>query len=74
MPIVSSVTIIDAHEQSSGGRYVIERHTDDAGGVYQVGPYLAPAGFDTAARLALRATEIDAQLAESEALALIGVD
>lgn len=71
MPIVSSETIIDAHTQAGGGRYVIERHTDDAGVVHQVGPYLAPEGFDTAARLAARAVEIDAQLAEAEAQALI---
>ena len=71
MPIVSSVTIIDAHTQVSGGRYVIERHTDDLGKVHQVGPYLAPAGFDTAARLASRAIEIDTQLAEAEAAALL---
>ena len=71
MPIVSSAAIIDAHTQQGGGRYVIERHTDDAGVVHQVGPYLAPDGFDTAARLAARATQIDEQLAEAEARALI---
>lgn len=71
MPIVSSTHTIDAHTQQGGGRYVIERHTDDAGVVHQVGPYLAPDGFDTAARLAARATQIDEQLAEAEARALI---
>lgn len=70
MPIVSSTHTIDAHTQQGGGRYVIERHTDDAGQVYQVGPYLAPEGFDVAARLASRATQISDQLAEAEAIAL----
>lgn len=61
--IVSSTFAIDTHEQRGGGRYVIERHTDDAGRVYQVGPYLAPSKFDVAARMAARALEIDAQMA-----------
>ena len=71
MPIVSSTNTIDAHAQQGGGRYVIERHTDDVGKVYQVGPYLAPEGFDTTARLASRAAQISDQLAEAEAQALI---
>jgi len=70
MPIVTSESITDAHTQAGGGRYVIERHTDGDGRVYQVGPYLAPAGFDVAARVASRAAEINGQLAEAEALAL----
>mgnify|MGYP000320118821 CR=1 FL=1 len=70
MPIVSSSFTQDAHVQKDGGRYVIERHIDADGQVYQVGPYLAPEGFDTAARLASRATEINDQLAEAEARAL----
>ena len=71
MPIVSSQSIIDAHAQAAGGRYVIERHQDDLGKVYQVGPYLAPDGFDVATRMASRAVQIDAQMAEAEAQALI---
>jgi hypothetical protein len=71
VPIVSSTSIIDAHTQQGGGRYVIERHTDDAGQVYQVGPWLAPEGFDVAARVASRAAQINDQLAEAEAQALI---
>lgn len=67
MPIVSSETIIDAHAQPEGGRYVIERHIDSTGKVHQVGPYLAPAGFDTDARLTATAAEISAQLADAEA-------
>ena len=70
MPIVSSTHTQDAHTQRDGSRYTIERHTDDAGRVYQVGPYLAPVGFDVAARLASRAAQISDQLAEAEALAL----
>ena len=72
MPIVSSTHIIDAHQQQGGGRYVIERHTDDAGVVHQVGPWLAPDGFDVAARVASRATQINEQLAEAEAAELLG--
>jgi hypothetical protein len=71
MPIVSSTHTIDAHQQVGGGRYVIERHTDDAGKVYQVGPWLAPDGFDVAARVASRAAQINDQLAEAEAQALL---
>ena len=74
MPIVSSTHIIDAHQQQGGGRYVIERHTDDAGVVHQVGPWLAPDGFDVAARVASRATQINEQLAEAEEAALLGED
>jgi hypothetical protein len=39
--------------------------------VYQVGPWLAPVGFDVQARVTSRASEINAQLAEAEAQALI---
>jgi hypothetical protein len=74
MPIVSSAYTIDAHTQSSGGRYVVERHTDDAGRVYQIGPYLAPDGFDVDGKLTARAAEINAQLAEAEADAVMGGD
>lgn len=71
MPIVSSTYTQDAHTQKDGGRYVVERHTDDAGKVYQVGPWLAPVGFDVQARVTSRASEINAQLAEAEAQALM---
>lgn len=74
MPIVSSQSIIDAHTQQGGGRYVIERHTDGDGKVYQVGPYLASEGFDMAARLAARASDLSEQLAQAEADALLGSD
>lgn len=68
MPIVSSVVEADAHTQREGGRFVVEKHTDDAGQIYTVGPYLAPSGFDVQGRLNARAQEINVQLAESEAL------
>jgi hypothetical protein len=71
MPIVSSTFTQDTHTQQGGGRYVVERHTDDAGQVFEVGPWLAPAGFDVQARVTSRASEINAQLAEAEAQALM---
>ena len=71
MSIVSSTSIIDAHTQPDGGRYVIERHTDSEGVVHQVGPYLAPDGFDTDARLAATAVYLADRLAEAEAAALL---
>jgi hypothetical protein len=71
VPIVSSTYTQDAHVQRDGSRYTIERHTDDSGKVYQVGPYLAPEGFDVAARMASRAVQINEQLAEAEAQALL---
>lgn len=74
MPIVSSTHTIDTHTQRGGGRYVIERHTDSTGVVHQIGPYLAPAGFDVAARLAARAAELNERLAEEEADAQLGAD
>ena len=74
MSIVSSIATIDAHQQQDGARYVVEVHTDQDGRTYQVGPYLAPARFDTAARLASRALEISAHLADAEAAALLGAD
>ncbi len=71
MPIVSSTFTQDAHTQRDGGRYVLERHTDDAGQVYQVGPWVAPGGMDVQARVTARAAEINDQLAEAEAQALL---
>ena len=71
MPIISSTYTEDAHRQRGGGRYVLERHTDDAGKVYQVGPWVAPDGMDVQARVNARAAEINEQLAEAEAQALL---
>jgi len=68
MPIVSSASTLDAHTQTGGGaRYLVERHTDDLGLVHTVGPYLVPDGFDVAARLAARVTEMNVNFAEKEA-------
>ncbi len=72
MPIVTSEAIQDAYTQPGGSRYVIERHTDNLGQVYQVGPWLAAPGADVQAILAARAAELNDQLAAVEAQALIG--
>lgn len=72
MSIVSSTSIVDAHTQPDGSRYVHERHTDSEGVVHQIGPYLAPPGYDTAARLAADAVVLADRLAEAEAAALAG--
>lgn len=67
MPIVSSQLIPDAHTQPSGRRYVFERHVDHLGVIYSVGPYqVDDATFDSAARLAQRAAEINYQLVQAE--------
>ena len=71
MSIVSSVAIVDDYAQSSGSKYVIERHTDSVGKVHQVGPYLADAGFNINARLVSRAIELAAQLADEEAMQVL---
>lgn len=70
MPIVSSVYTQDAHTQVGGGRYTYERHTDDAGKVYDMTPYVAAPGFDVAGRMAARAQQLNEWLAEAEAQAL----
>ena len=70
----SSTYTTDAHTQPDGSRYVYERHTDVTGRVHTV-LYRAPAAWGDAeinAILSRRAGEIDAQLAEAEALALMG--
>lgn len=72
MSIVSSVALEDTHTQPNGAKYVIERHTDSAARLHQIGPYLAEVGFDISARLASRAVDLAEQLAEEEALALLG--
>lgn len=71
MPIVSSTYTQDAHAQKGGGRYTYERHTDDAGRVYEIGPYVAADGLDVPALVATRAQQINDQLAEAEAQALL---
>jgi len=74
MSIVSSTYTQDAHSQVGGGKYVIEQHTDSEGKVYQVGPYVVPDGFDMNARLAARASQLSAQLADEEAAQVLGQD
>lgn len=71
MPIISSTYAQDAHAQKGGGRYIYERHTDDAGKVYDVTPYVAEPGFDVAGRVAARAQQLSDWLAEAEAQALL---
>ena len=71
----SSTFTTDAHTQPDGSRYVYERHTDVTGRVWQPHPWRAPAGWGDAeitAVITARAAQIDAQLAEAEALALMG--
>ena len=72
MPIVSSEYITDAHQQVGGGYWTIERHTDNTGRVHQLGPYLWDGVADRDALLTARAAQIDAQLAQAEADALMG--
>jgi len=71
MSIVSSTYTQDAHTQANGERYVVEYHTDSESRVHQVGPWLAPVGFDVAARVAERAVALAEQLAEAEAEGII---
>jgi hypothetical protein len=71
MPIVSSEYITDAHAQSGGAKWTIERHTDSTGRVHTVGPYLWDGVADRAAILSARAAHLDEQLAEVEANALL---
>lgn len=72
MPIVSSTYTTDAHAQTGGGRWTIERHTDNTGLVHTVGPYLWDEVSNRDTLLAARAAQIDAQLAEAEAEQLMG--
>lgn len=64
--IASSTHAIDARDQGGGLFYLIESHTDSTARVHQVGPYLVPAGFDIAGRLAASALRLEEQLADSE--------
>ena len=66
MPIVNTIVQADAHTQKNGARYVIERHYDQFGIEYMVGPYLIQPGFDYDARAQARVAEINEQLAQAE--------
>lgn len=70
MSIVSSTYTVDDHAQADGRRYVVESHTDSAGGVHRV-QYLAVAGADYQAIANARAVVIADQLAEAEAQAVV---
>ena len=72
MPIVSSTYTTDAHQQVGGGRWTIERHTDNTGRVHTVGPWLWNGADDRDAILSARAAQINEDLAAAEADALIG--
>ena len=69
MPIVSSTHTV-GHPQVDGRRYVTESHTDDAGVVHSV-EYLAAVNADYVAIRDARAVQINEQLAEAEAQALL---
>lgn len=58
------------HQQVDGRRYVTELHTDDVGVVHHV-EYLAAVNADYVALRDARAVQINEQLAEAEALALL---
>lgn len=70
MSIVSSTHTV-GHAQIDGRRQVIETHVDHLG-VAHVASYLASVGTDYAAVMSARATQIEADLAEAEAAALLG--
>lgn len=69
MPIVSSTHTV-GHAQADGRSYVTELHTDDIGAVIRV-EYLASPGTDYVAVRSARAQQINEQLAEAAAQALI---
>jgi len=71
--VQSSTYTTDAHAQADGRIGVTELHTDTAGRVHRV-YYRAPAAWGATeinAILSRRAAEIDARLAEAEAIALM---
>lgn len=69
MSIVTSTYAV-GHAQPDGRKYVVESHTDDVGQAYRV-EYLAAVGTDYGAVMTARAAQINDQLAEAEAQALI---
>lgn len=72
MPIITSTHTV-GHAQVDGRRYVTEQHTDDLGAVMTL-EYLAAADADHVAIRTARAAQINEQLAEAEAQALIASD
>lgn len=69
MPIVSSTHAV-GNLQADGRRYVTESHTDDVGVVHSV-EYLAAVNADYVAIRDVRVAQINEQLAEAEAQALM---
>ncbi len=67
---MQSSTFSLAPVEIDGRRYVTELHTDITGTVHRR-EYLAPIGADYNAIMLARAAQIDAQLAEAEADALV---
>ena len=65
MPILSSTATL-GHAQADGRHYVVERHTDHNGRVYEVG-YLADVGLDTDMVMAIRAANIGQEVDAREA-------
>lgn len=69
MPVVSSTHSVGP-AQADGRRYVTEQHTDDLGAVL-VFEYLSAVEADYVAIRTARVAQINEQLAEAEAQALI---
>jgi hypothetical protein len=69
VPIVSSTHTV-GHAQVDGRKWVIERHTDHLGAVHERRYKAAPDADYVAIRTA-RAAQIEAELAEREAAALL---
>ena len=65
--ITQSIYIADEHTQSSGARYVIERHTDDLGRVMQFGPYLCEPGTNPETIMNERAARLNEEFALRDA-------
>ncbi len=65
--IVQSTYTEDAHTQSGGERYVIERHTDNLGRVLTFGPYLCAPAMNPQTVMELRAERINAEFAARDA-------
>ena len=70
MTIVSSSVVFDP-AGPDGRKQARETHTDHLGNVYVRG-YLWDSGIDANAVLAARAEQIESELAEAEAQALLG--
>jgi hypothetical protein len=65
--IVESTYTEDAHEQSGGGRYVIERHVDNLGRPLSYGPYLCAPNMNPQTIMEQRATRLNAEFAAQDA-------